>query len=180
MKVALIVGHSVKDGGAVNANGMSEYLFNDQLARKVAPLLVAMGHEPLIVYRDCSYSKLPAKVNATGASLALSLHCNAFNTEASGSEVLHYYKSKNGERLAGLIQSEVVKVMQLPDRGLRPVNTAHEGKKGDKGGWLCAKTMMPTVIIEPLFIDNDYDLARGKSRMVELAQAIVKGVVKYE
>ena len=178
-KIAIIVGHSVTSGGAVNANGMSEYLFNDQLARLIAPKLIEKGCEPLIVYRDCTYSELPFKVNDTGADIAISLHCNAHDTTVSGSEVLHYKHSKTSPKLAELIQKEVVAVLGLRDRGLRPVDKAHKGKKGDKGGYLCAKTVMPCVIVEPFFIDNDYDLALGKSRMSQLAEAIAKGAAAY-
>ncbi|MYM61621.1 hypothetical protein GTG28_20685 [Vibrio sp. OCN044] len=179
-KIAIIVGHSAASGGAANAkNGMTEYLFNDQLAQRIAPKLKNKGHEVLIVYRDCTYTDLPFKVNDTGSDVAVSLHCNAYNAAVSGSEVLYYKYSKTSPRLAELIQKEVVAALDLPDRGLRPVDKSHAGKKGDRGGYLCAKTKMPCVIVEPFFIDNDNDLSTAMNKMDQLSEAIAKGIAEY-
>lgn len=180
MKIALIVGHEKKAQGASNVNGETEYTFNRKLAKLIAPILLAQGHEPVIVYRDgTTYSKLPQRVNQTEADIALSLHCNAFNTTATGSEVLHYVNSQNSERLASLIQREVVQVLELRDRGLRPVDAKHKGRKGDKGGHLCKYTAMPCVIVEAFFIDNNSDLAVATAKINELAEAIAKGAMAY-
>ena len=179
-KIALIVGHEKKAQGGSNRNGVTEYDYNNRLAELVAALLVTEEHEPFIVYRDgTTYSKLPERVNETGADVAISLHCNAFNGQASGSETLHYANSKNGARLAEHIQKKVVGVMELPDRGLRPVNVKYKGRKGDRGGHLCKHTSMPTVIVEAFFIDNDSDLKRGEERIIILAAAIAQGAIDY-
>lgn len=178
-KIALIVGHSQAKQGASNDDGMTEYLFNDELAQMIAPILLERGYEPLIVYRQASLRELVVAVNNTGADMALSLHCNAFNKKASGSEVLHYAGSANGERLARCINMNVLDALELPDRGLRPVDVAHQGRAGDRGGYLCFKTMMPTVILEPFFIDNDSDLARATENKFALAQAIARGAIEY-
>ncbi|MFL7036505.1 N-acetylmuramoyl-L-alanine amidase [Vibrio lentus] len=180
MKIALIVGHEEKKQGASNRNGVTEYDYNSRLAKLAAALLVTEGYEPFIVYRDgTTYSKLPERVNKTGADVAISLHCNAFNGQASGSETLHYVNSPSGERLAEHIQKKVVGVMELPDRGLRPVDVKHVGRKGDRGGHLCKRTSMPTVIVETFFIDNDSDLQRGEERLILLAAAIAQGAIDY-
>lgn len=179
-KIAIIVGHEKKSQGGSNRNGVTEYDYNSRLGEMIAALLVTEDHEPFIVYRDgTTYSKLPQRVNKTGADIAVSLHCNAFNGQASGSETLHYVNSQNGERLAEHIQKKVVGVMKLSDRGLRPVDVKHVGREGDRGGHLCKRTSMPTVIVEPFFIDNDSDLQRGEERMIILAAAIAQGAIDY-
>ncbi|MCG9785380.1 N-acetylmuramoyl-L-alanine amidase [Vibrio brasiliensis] len=180
MKIALIVGHEKKAQGASNANGETEYSINGRLAPLIAQALLKHGHEPVIVYRDgTTYSKLPKRVNQTQADIALSLHCNAFNTKATGSEVLHYVNSTNSERLASLVQTEVVQALGLRDRGLRPVDAKHKGRKGDKGGHLCKYTAMPCVIVEYCFIDNDNDLATAIKHFEQLALAIATGAMAY-
>ncbi|MDG3089142.1 N-acetylmuramoyl-L-alanine amidase [Vibrio hannami] len=178
-KIALIVGHGAAKQGASNDNGVTEYLFNDELAHMIAPILIQRGFEPLIVYRTGSYRELPKQVNDTGADVAVSLHCNAFNKKASGSEVLHYMNSSKSEKLARCININVLDALELPDRGLRPVNVKQKGKAGDRGGYLCFKTAMPCVIVEPFFIDNDSDLARATECKFALAQAIARGVIEY-
>lgn len=180
MKIALIVGHEKAKQGASNVNGETEYSFNKKLAALIAPILLANGHEPFVVYRDgTTYSHLPKRVNQTQADVALSLHCNAFNTLASGSEVLHYVNSENSEKLATMIQDKVVQVLGLNDRGLRPVDVAHQGRSGDRGGHLCKYTAMPCVIVEAFFIDNSNDLAIATENIQALAQAIAEGAMAY-
>ncbi|WP_017817534.1 N-acetylmuramoyl-L-alanine amidase family protein [Vibrio harveyi] len=181
MKIALVVGHELRAQGGSNVDGTTEYMFNDKLAQMIAPLLINAGLEPVIVYRNgVSYRRLPKRINNVNPDLTISLHCNAFNRKATGSEVLHFVGSERSAKLAGFIQKEVVKALGLSDRGLRPVNTAHKGRKGDRGGWLCKKTLSPTVIVEPFFIDNNQDLATARGKLQELAQAITNGVLTYE
>ncbi len=179
-KVALIIGHNEASQGASNKNsGVSEFMFNETLAMKIADLLVASGIRPFVVYRDGTYEELPAHVNLTEADIAISLHCNAFNKKQNGSETLYYVKSKNGKRLAGLIQNEIVKCLRLHDRGLKPCNVAHEGKAGDRGGHLLKYTDMPCAIAEPFFIDCDKSLALAQNKIDELAKAYVSAIIRY-
>lgn len=179
--VALIVGHKVTSKGAVNEKtGLTEFGFNDVLAGIVADALIAQntGVQPVIIYRD-TYEGLPSKVNATKADIAVSLHCNAFNTKASGSEVLYFAGSENGQKLASLFQKEVVAALQTKDRGIKPIAHDYMGSKGDRGGWLVQKTAMPCVIVEPFFIDNDTELNNANSKHSELVQAYVNAIVSY-
>lgn len=178
--VALIIGHSKKDGGAINKNsGVSEFEFNEPLAHSVAEKLLLEGIRPVVIYRDCSYSQLPIKVNRTGADIAVSLHCNAFNQKSNGSEVLYFSKSESGLKLAEFIQAEVVRVLGLKDRGVKPIQAAHEGKAGDRGGLLVQKTAMTCVIVEPFFIDSDLSLELATHNFEHLSEAYVTGIKKY-
>ena len=179
-KVALIIGHSSESGGATNKTyGTSEFQFNGPLAHSVAEKLILEGCEPIIIYRDCSYSELPNKVNETGADIAVSFHCNAFNEQSNGSETLYYKGSSKGFLLASCIQENVVKCLGLKDRGLKPCVATHEGKAGDRGGLLLQKTSMPCVIVEPFFIDSDESLELANHKFEDLSEAYTKGIVNY-
>lgn len=180
MKIAIIIGHNEKKQGAVNdSSGVTEYTFNKPLAFMIGTILANAGHTPVVVYRDSTYRKLPSDVNKTGASLAISLHCNAFDDDPNGSEVLYYTKSTKGKALAGSIQAEVVKCLGLKDRGLRPCDYDHIGKAGDKGGYLLKYTNMPCVLVEPFFLDADSSLELAEAKKPELAQAIANGIINY-
>lgn len=72
-----------------------------------------------------------------------------------------------------------MKCLRLQDRGLKPCNTAHKGKAGDRGGYLLKHTIMPTVIAEPFFIDCDKSLALAQSKIGQLAQAYERAVIRY-
>ncbi len=179
-KVALIIGHSAKSPGATNKTyGTSEFEFNGPLAHSVAEKLILEGYEPIIIYRDCSYSALPGKVNQTEADIAVSFHCNAFNEQSNGSETLYYKHSSKGFMLASCIQEQVVNCLGLKDRGLKPCVASHKGKAGDRGGLLLQKTLMPCVIVEPFFIDSDASLELANHKFEELSEAYTKGIVDY-
>ena len=111
-------------------------------------------------------------INDTEADFAINLHCNAFNREASGTEVLYYHKSKTGEKIAKILQSSSVDALGINDRGIKP-ETAE-----DRGGFLLRYTSMPCLIAEPFFIDNYDDLAIAGSKRDDLVQAYADAIVE--
>lgn len=177
-KIALVVGHKASAQGASNLDGTTEFQFNDEQCRITAEKLVEAGFEPVIVYRH-TYSELPHKINKLNPDLIISFHCNAFDRKVSGSEVLHYDTSKNGKRLAEILQRNTVSLLDINDRGAKGINTGHEGRAGDRGGLLVRYTHAPCVIWEPFFIDNDSDLSLALDYRDELAGVVVATVEEY-
>lgn len=172
-KVTIDVGHSATDGGAINKTyNVSEFEYNSGLARSLSKELKAKGFKVEIVLRE-SYSKLPAQINATNCDICISLHCNAFNQIASGTEVLYWHSSTKGKKLASILQDNIVGCLGLRDRGIKPL----EGNS--RGGSQLRKTTMPTVIVESGFIDNDIDYMILEDNVVPLAKSIAEGVVEY-
>ncbi len=166
---ALIIGHSLKSPGACNSTyGDSEYSFNDALADKIIARVV----EGFIkkVYRDCPYTKLPAKINALLPDFVLSLHCNSFNKKTSGTEVLYFHLSPRGRIIAGFLQKHLIACLKLKDRGIKAKD------EGDRGGYLLKYTRAPCIIAEPFFIDNDDDLLTAKALMDKLSLAYAKAI----
>jgi len=113
------------------------------------------------------------QVNASGADFAVELHCNAYNGQASGTEMIIYPTSANGRRLATFMQRRVVEVLQLPDRGVK----GPQG--GGRGLAFLRNTRMPAVIAESFFIDNDSDLAVATERKQRLAAAYANAFLEY-
>ena len=74
-KIALIVGHSQQDGGAYNEKfGLNEFRWNTSLVNQLEQMLEGHPHlDPIRIHRD-SYKGLPAKVNASGADIAIEFH----------------------------------------------------------------------------------------------------------
>lgn len=180
MKIAIIVGHTESNQGAVNDNsGITEYMFNKPLAFLVGAALAEAGHTPVVMYRETSYTKLPLEVNKTGADLAVSLHCNAFDDNPHGSEVLYYESSTKSKVLAQSVQDEVVTSLGLANRGIKPCKYNRVGRAGDRGGYLLRYTSMPCVIVEPFFIDSDQSLALAMADKRLLANAIARGIINY-
>lgn len=115
---ALVVGHKKLSSGAVNQTaGVTEFQFNEKLAiaieEKVQGVMIQR------VYRR-TFQELPDDINALNPGFIISLHCNAFNTHASGTEVLYYHKSEKGKQMAAILSRHLVGILELPNRGVLP------------------------------------------------------------
>lgn len=177
MKVAIVVGHEESKQGAVNkSSGMTEFQFNQDLACRIHQILYSVkGIKSFVVFRDNGYEQLPYDVNRTGCDIAIELHCNAFNEKAKGCETLYWGNSKKGKLLASSIQDAIITGYKpLADRGLKPKSN------GDRGAYFLQKTAMPSVILEPFFIDNDLELNHANANFDKLAESIAYGIEAYK
>ena len=153
VKCALVIGHKQSSQGAFNKTyDIHEFEFNEELAKRIEKkiLIIYPTIEIIRIYRR-TYSSLPSDINESNPDFVISLHCNAFNEKASGSEVLYYHGSANGNQYANILQEKFVKYLELPNRGIRPKTSE------DRGGYLLKNTNAPCLIAEPFFIDNDKD-----------------------
>ena len=167
MKVCLVIGHKESSSGACNESGLCEFQYNEHIVHRIAAELKENNKISLqIVYRK-SYKKLPKKVNSLKPDLVISFHCNAYNTQVSGSEVLYYHASKKSKKHAQAMLSHIADVLKLPERGINPVD------EEAKGGYLLKNTNAPCILIEPFFIDNNSDLNRAVAKENELIDAYV-------
>lgn len=173
-RVAVVVGHEPTKPGATNkATGLSEFKFNDWIADQMLDS-PPPGIELVKVHRHPgTYSQLPAKVNALNPDLVISLHCNGYDGEATGTEMLYAEGSTKGKRFAELLQAQVVSALQLRNRGVKP------RKRRDRGGHILNGTKAPAVIVEPFFLDNDSDLQRANERLSELIAAYLKAIAEF-
>ncbi len=167
---ALVIGHKKTSPGAINKKtGITEFEFNDDLAIRIEKKVKDV--EIQRVYRR-TYKELPHDINELDPDFIISLHCNAFNEKASGTEVLYYHRSEKGKKMAEILLKHLVEHLKLPNRGIKP-KTAE-----DRGGYLLRYTKAPCVIAEPFFIDNDADLARAQEDKDGLAEAYAKAIEK--
>lgn len=174
MKVGLIIGHKPCSPGACNKkHNICEYQFNDALACHITDLMKKF--KPSIevqIIRRRSYRTLPDDVNKLNPDFCISLHCNAFNKKWNGTEVLYYHRSKNGKKLAEILQICLLNALGFRDRKILPTTTE------DRGGTLLRYTNMPCVIAEPFFIDNDQAFEDVQSKYDALTQAYVDCIVE--
>ena len=170
-KCALVIGHKPGSPGAVNkTSGTTEFELNDGLATEI--IAAIDGVEVEKVYRD-TYSGLPDKINALNPDFTISMHCNAFNKKAGGSEVLYYHTSLNSHAIAAVLQEKFVNNLGVKDRGAKPKTVE------DRGGYLLYNTKSPCVIAEPFFIDNDEEFEQVvKQQRGELVQAYVSAITE--
>jgi N-acetylmuramoyl-L-alanine amidase len=165
---ALVIGHKKSSFGASNdETGLNEFDFNDDLAIRIEKK--AQKTRIQRIYRR-TYRELPDDINALDPHFVLSLHCNAYNGQTSGTEVLYYHKSKVGESIAKILQRHLLDFLGLRDRGIK------EKTAEDRGGYLLRYTKAPCVIAEPFFIDNDQDLAKAQENLEGLAGVCARAI----
>lgn len=152
-------GHGGADRGAV-AGGLQESAVVADLAARVEGRLVAVGVTAYLT-RGLTTAMTDAQradfANNADADLVLSLHCDASPSPRCHGVATYYYgtyrpggaTSTVGERLAGLVQREVVARTDLLDCGTH--GTSWE---------LLRRTRMPTVRLELGYLTNPGDAAR--------------------
>jgi N-acetylmuramoyl-L-alanine amidase len=169
---AVVVGHRESAQGASSKDGsVTEFDFNSEVAAEIKKRVKKARVE--VVFRENSTSgrrKLPAKINRMAPHIVVSLHCNAFNGSATGTETLYFHSSEKGKKLAGIVQRHLLDALELRDRKTKPK------KEGDRGGHLLRFTQAPCVICEPFFVDNDSDLAVASRRKIGLANAYAAAI----
>ena len=168
-KVFINPGHDLNlDSGAVNPNsGLRECDVCADIGDRVVKYLIAAGCEVKSMQDD----SLTAVVDASDdwdADLFVSIHCNACNTEAQGTETFSYYNSASGGRLAECIQRQIVDALPVVDRGVKT-----------EGFYVIRWTNCPAVLVETAFIDNDEDAELLVNQKDEFAKAIARGITDY-
>ncbi len=166
MKFGIDIGHNCPpDTGAV---GLRK---EDDLTKEVGTLvmqkLAAKGHS--IVYctpNTCtsvgdSLRKRVNKANANQVDIFVSIHFNAFNGRAHGSEVFAISNAARG--IAKPVLKEIVK-LGFTDRGVK--NT---------GFYVLKNTSMPAILIECCFCDSSTDMNRFEAE--KMADAITVGLI---
>ena len=171
--VCLVVGHTEKSYGASNKElGVTEYGLNDIEAQNVYGMLEAQGIRCVLIYRD-TYTKLPNDINKHSPSVIVSFHHNSFDENSTGTETLYYHKSKNGKRLAEIMQKNIVDALGFKDRGIKPKDTE------DRGGYLLRYTNAPCVILEPCFMSNTQELKDFMYKKNKYYEAVVEGIKEF-
>ena len=157
------------DPGAVNYDIP---LYENEVAwnvgNLVAEYLEAAGCEVKVLQSE-SLRHIYESANEWGADYFVSIHCNAFNASAHGTETLTYPSDVEGYKLAGCIQAQIVDSLDTLDRGLK-ARTDLAVLNG---------TDMPAVLVEMAFIDEEDDAILLRDNQDDFARAIARGVTDY-
>ena len=176
MKVFLNPGHAPNgnpDPGACGC-GLRECDIAKSVADLVESYLTAAGVKVVGNLQIDGLYDIVSASNRADADVFISIHCNACNGSANGTEVWHYYGSGEGEKLADCIQNQIVDALGTVDRGVKGA------KPGVNGLYVLNNTDAVAVLVELAFIDNESDAALLRDRQDEFARAIARGVTDYE
>ena len=176
MNVFLNAGHAPNgnpDPGACGW-GLRECDVVKNIADLVAGYLTAAGVEVVGCLQSDSLHEVVSASNRSDADVFVSIHCNACNGNANGTETWHYYGSGEGEKLAQCIQNQIVDALGTVDRGTKGA------KPGVNGLYVLSNTDAVAVLVELAFIDHEGDAELLRSQQDEFARAIARGVTDYE
>ena len=176
MRVFLNPGHAPDgnpDPGACSY-GLRECDVAKNVADLAADYLSAAGVEVVGNLQSDSLHEVVSASNYADTDVFISIHCNACNGMAQGTETWHYYGSTEGEKLAQCIQNQILGVLGTVDRGTKGA------KPGVNGLYVLSNTDAVAVLLELAFIDHAGDAELLRSRQDEFARAIARGVTDYE
>lgn len=171
MKIFLNPGHGGCDPGAVGKSGLKE----KDVAKKIVDILeerLKLNGYPVQVFQEKNhYTEVSREENKSGATLFISMHCNAAaNSTAHGTEVLYYPTSSKGKELAQILQTELIKATGLYNRGIKPRGDLHVLKS----------TKAPAILAELAFISNPVEEKLLAEKPEIFANAIWEAIKAYK
>lgn len=172
--ICIDAGHGGTDPGAVNGASQEKNIALD-IALKLKNLLQRNGYTVFMSRETDVFSQPKDRAkyaNSMGADLFISIHCNSYRLDtAHGTETWYYEGSAEGERLAELIQTRLVRHLGLTDRGIKDNRTYA----------VLNATKMPAVLVETAFLSNpkEKELLMNNGFRSHIAQAIFEGINAY-
>ena len=179
MKIFIDPGHNYSgfDTGASD-NGLKEQDVTFLISEMLKILLERHGHSVKMSREnitDCigktidqSLNQRAQMSNKWGADLFVSIHCNAFDKKARGTETLIYSKNSSAYRVSQKIQKAIVSSLDTLDRGIK-----------ERPDLVVLKnTNAPAILVETAFIDNIDDSLLLRYNQKEFAEAIFDGIIE--
>lgn len=185
--VVIDAGHGGDDPGKVGINGAKEKDVNLQVAERVKKFLEANDIQVVMV-READEGlydpEAPNKkvqdmkrriqlIEETGPALTVSIHQNSYPEEyVHGAQVFYYTGSVKGQRLAELVQAQLVERADPENKRQVKANDSY---------YLLKKTDVPIVIVECGFLSNSAEAERlcTPEYQDRVAWAIHMGILQY-
>ncbi|KAF3888077.1 N-acetylmuramoyl-L-alanine amidase [Tolypothrix bouteillei VB521301] len=166
MKIAIDIGHNCPPDTGARGIQIEDKLTLD-VGTKVISKLKDLGHEVVSckpsqadTVRE-SLAKRCETANNAQADTFVSIHFNAFNGQAYGTEV--YAMSDAGRKIAQSVLNEIAKL-----------GFVNRGVKDGSHLYVIKNTNMPAILVECCFIDSQKDMNLLDTDT--MSSAIVKGI----
>ncbi len=177
MKIFIDAGHnySGSDTGA-SGYGLKEEIVTFEISYYLSTFLRDAGYEVKMSRNKVtdilgnsvseSINRRAELSNSWGADLFISIHCNAYDGTAHGTETLIFSSQSRAQRYAERILESIVSKIGTYNRGVK--------ERRDLG--VLHLTACPAVLVETAFIDNMDDNWALKTKTEDIAKAIFEGV----
>lgn len=178
--IVLDPGHGDYDPGSVGPNGTLEKDINLAVALKLGKVLESNGLKVIYTRKDDKVfstninTDLIARAdvaNDNSADIFISIHLNSSDyADARGTETYYHPVSTNGKILAEKVQTEIVKTVKLPDRGVKSDDFL-----------VLRKSLAPAILVELGYISNSEDesILNDSAYQEKFANAIANGILTY-
>jgi N-acetylmuramoyl-L-alanine amidase len=166
MRYGIDIGHNCPPDTGARGIKVEDNLTLD-VGNRVISKLKALGHEVISCKPDRadsvkdSLSQRCNKANASKVEVFVSIHFNAFNGQANGTEV--FAGSDTSRKIAKPVLDEIIKL-----------GFFSRGVKSGSHLFVLRNTNMPAILVECCFIDSQKDMNLFNSEAT--ANAIVKGL----
>ena len=167
MNVFINPGHGGNDSGATGFD-LNERDVALQIGKGVAHYLNFIGYQTRL-FQFNGLQTICDEANNSNADLFISIHCNAFDSNAHGAECFYAPRSIDGYKAARAIQSQLTGSLPLRDRQIASAYF-----------FVLMNTVMPAVLVETAFIDNYHDNYLLKHSQDAFARAIARGITDWE
>jgi N-acetylmuramoyl-L-alanine amidase len=165
-------GHGGADSGAIGPTGLREADVTLAIGRMVQQALERQRVRAVLTRTDDTMVGLedrPDIARREGGIVFVSIHANASQSSSKkGTET--YYATRESAALASAIQSEVVRALGEPDRGIHTADF-----------YVLVNSTMPAVLVETAFISNPGEerLLRDPVAQRRAAEAIARAIVRF-
>ncbi len=171
--IILDPGHGGVDPGSLSLNNEKEKVLALDVSNVIAEKLRSEGATVLLTRSKDSYVSLQERVRISESYLTdafISVHFNAFTSQASNGVSTHYFADGAERELAQHIQTALNKHTNLTNRGVKQDNYYVLRENNDL-----------SILVELGFITNPHDLEviRDPHYSSQIADAIFEGLVKY-
>lgn len=167
MKYGIDCGHGCAPDTGASGNGQLEDTLTLAVGQRIMTQLQALGHE-VVNCRPKSASSVTSSLaqrcaiaNNASVDVYVSIHFNAFNNQAHGTEV--FAASSKGSALAQKVLDAIC-----------PLGFFNRGVKNGSHLYVLKNTNMPAILVECCFIDSARDMDLFDAD--KMACAIVKGL----
>ena len=133
---------------------------------------------------ETSLSERTRIANAFNSDIFVSLHCNSSeNRHARRVETIYFDGSRDGKKLAGNMQGNLVKALQ-DEYGSARFNDKMKGrivstKELGRNLYVLKATKMPACLVEMGFLSNDFDADFLKNRQDVVVKGLTDGILRY-
>ncbi len=173
VRIMIDPGHGGKDDGA-RGGGLSEKTTNLEISKYVAQEAWRQGWKAALTRKNDRFIPLtqrPKKATAYHADVFVSIHSNDTGNKAMG--VMTIYRTKPGWRLGADIMQQLAPLTPYGDIG---------NKHDVRGLAVLRAAKQPAVLVEVMSVSaaKERSQLRDPRERLKVAQAIVKGIAKFE